>query len=110
MVQGGNLMKIMIYILSVIALTLLIYNLVLYSQKLMLSCHEKINKNIRTDKLLSLNYKYFEWKGITNKVTSDGVLVEQTLHSGEGLFKDKEDLETFTKASAINLKWWREYD
>lgn len=99
----------MIYILSVITLTILIYNLVLYSQKLMLSSHEQINKNIRTNKLLSSGYKYFEWKGITNKVTSDGVLVEQTLHSGEGLFKDKEDLETYLKASVINLKWWREH-
>lgn len=82
---------------------------VFYTQKLALANQEKLDLKRKKDKLLAKGYRYFEWKGITNKVTSDGILVEQTLHSGEGLFKDKEDLETYLKASVINLKWWREH-
>lgn len=82
---------------------------VFYTQKLALANQLKLDLKRKKDKLLEKGYKYFEWKGICNKVTSDGILIEEILYSGEGLFKDREDLESYTSASKINLKWWREH-
>jgi len=72
---------------------------------LIINISQPTSEQLRTKKLISEGYKFFEYKELFyNPYINTNIISE---HSG--YFRDENDLHAFVEVGGTKLKWFREY-